>query len=47
VTDADDLGIEHPEFFMNLHSMTPTNRMGMEARPNSPGTKIAPFPRAT
>ena len=43
VTDADViLGLEHPEFFQNLHAQTPTNRMGMESRPNfKPGTKIA------
>ncbi len=43
VADADViLGLEHPEFFQNLHTLTPTNRMGMEARPNfKPGTKIA------
>ncbi|MGE0360488.1 MAG: thiamine pyrophosphate-binding protein [Vicinamibacterales bacterium] len=43
VGDADViLGLEHPEFFQNLHTQTPTNRMGMEARPNfRPGTKIA------
>ncbi len=43
VADADViLGLEHPEFFQNLHTQTPTNRMGMEARPNfKPGTKIA------
>ncbi len=43
VTDADViLGLEHPEFYMNLNSMTPTNRMGMETAPRyKPGTKIA------
>jgi len=43
VTEADViLGLEHPEFFQNLHTQTPTNRMGMETRPNfKPGTKIA------
>ncbi len=43
VTDADMiLGLEHPEFYMNLNSMTPTNRMGMETAPRyKPGTKIA------
>ena len=43
VTDADVIvGLEHPEFYMNLNSMTPTNRMGMETAPRyKPGTKIA------
>ena len=43
VTDADMiLGLEHPEFYMNLNSMTPTNRMGMETAPRyKSGTKIA------
>lgn len=43
VTDADVIvGLEHPEFYMNLNSMTPTNRMGMETAPRyAPGAKIA------
>lgn len=43
VTDADMiLGLEHPEFYMNLNALTPTNRMGMETTPRyKPGTKIA------
>lgn len=43
VTDADVIvGLEHPEFYLNLNSMTPTNRMGMETAPRyKAGAKIA------
>jgi acetolactate synthase-1/2/3 large subunit len=43
VGDADVvLGLEHPEFFLNLNAMTPVNRLGMSERPlYRPGTKIA------
>ncbi|MGE0462658.1 MAG: thiamine pyrophosphate-binding protein [Vicinamibacterales bacterium] len=36
------LGLEHPEFHLNLNAITPVNRLGMNARPLvSPGAKIA------
>ena len=43
VTDADCiLGLEHPEFYLNLNAMRPLNRQGMDTRPlYKPGAKIA------
>ena len=34
VTDADCiLGLEHPEFYLNLNAMRPLDRQGMDTRP--------------
>ncbi|MDO8678708.1 MAG: thiamine pyrophosphate-binding protein [Acidobacteriota bacterium] len=43
VAEADlVLGLEMPDFFQQIHTLTPINRLGMEARRQTkPGTKIA------
>ena len=43
VAEADlVLGLEMPDFFQQIHTLTPINRLGMEARRQTkPGTKVA------